>query len=164
MIFAFIDEILLLQYILNMTIESNFQVTLWRHQWCHYHAKYFFGMIWDDLLISNVNLRLRLIFWHFQNGCHFEITANFLPEVIPEVEYDNKVPMSISNILSFELTEILKKIYPFQNINYFVTWRRHQWVTSARNITCTTRHRQLWTCKILFARHQSCIVKSTGQT
>ena len=35
---------------------------------------------------------------------------------------------------------------------------------SAWNITCTTRHPQQCTCKILFVWHQSFIVKSSGQT
>ena len=37
-------------------------------------------------------------------------------------------------------------------------------VMSAWNITCTTRHLQQCTCKILFVWHQSFIVKSSGQT
>ena len=37
-------------------------------------------------------------------------------------------------------------------------------VMSAWNITCTTRHPQQCTCKILFVWHQSFIVKSSGQT
>ena len=35
---------------------------------------------------------------------------------------------------------------------------------SAGNITCTTRHHQLYACKILFLWHQYLIVKSSGQT
>ena len=35
---------------------------------------------------------------------------------------------------------------------------------SAWNITCTTRHPQQCTCKILFVWHQSFIVESSGQT
>ena len=33
--------------------------------------KYFFGIIWDDLFISEVKLKLCLIFKNFQNGSHY---------------------------------------------------------------------------------------------
>ena len=36
------------------------------------------GIIWDDLLISDVQLTLFLIFWHFQNGCHFEVATKLI--------------------------------------------------------------------------------------
>ena len=61
----------------------------------------FLGIIWDDLLISEVKLKLYSILQNFQNGRHFELATNFLPEVIPEVEYTRKIAMSISDILSF---------------------------------------------------------------
>ena len=48
--------------------------------------KPFFGIIWDDLFISEVRLKLCLIFQNFQNGRHFELDKLFLPEVVPEVE------------------------------------------------------------------------------
>ena len=35
------------------------------------------NIIWDGLLISDVNFKLWYIFWHFQNGCHFEVVRNF---------------------------------------------------------------------------------------
>ena len=57
----------------------------------------FFGIIWDDLFISEVKLKLCLISKKFQNGRHFELTTNFLPEV----EYTRKIAMGISDILSF---------------------------------------------------------------
>ena len=63
--------------------------------------KIFFGIIWDDLSISDVKMKLCLIFQNFQNGCHFELATNFLPEGIPEVEYTRKIAMSIYDILSF---------------------------------------------------------------
>ena len=37
----------------------------------------FFGIIWDDLFISEVKLKLCLIFQNFQNGRHFELATNF---------------------------------------------------------------------------------------
>ena len=38
--------------------------------------KYFFGMIWDGLFISEVKLKLWLIFKNCQNGRHFEVATN----------------------------------------------------------------------------------------
>ena len=63
--------------------------------------KTFWGIIWDDLFISEVRLKLCLIFQNFQNGRHFELATNFSSEVIPEVEYTRKIAVSISDILSF---------------------------------------------------------------
>ena len=34
-------------------------------------------IIWDDLFISDIKLKLHVIFWHFQYGRHFDVTANF---------------------------------------------------------------------------------------
>ena len=51
--------------------------------------------------ISEVKLKVRLIFQNFQNDRHFELATNFLPEVIPEVEYTRDMAISISDILSF---------------------------------------------------------------
>ena len=36
----------------------------------------FFGMIWDDISISEVKLKLCLIIKKFQNGRHFELATN----------------------------------------------------------------------------------------
>ena len=43
----------------------------------HHHEKTFWGIIWDDLFISEVKLKLCLIFQNFQNGRHFELATNF---------------------------------------------------------------------------------------
>ena len=49
-------------------------------------------IIWDDLFISDIKLKLHVIFWHFQNGRHFDVTGNFfLPEVIAEVNHNRKM-------------------------------------------------------------------------
>ena len=82
MILAFIDDIALAncsrsQPLLNMNIERNFEATLWRHRWRHHHENTFFGIIWDDLFISEVKLKLCLIFQNFQNGRYFELATNF---------------------------------------------------------------------------------------
>ena len=39
-----------------------------------------YGIIWDDLFISEVKLKLCLIFQNFQSGRHFELVTNFLSE------------------------------------------------------------------------------------
>ena len=70
--------------------------------------KYFFGIIRDDLFISEFKLKLCLIFQNNLNGRHFELAKFFLPEVIPEVECARKIAMSISDILSFWSTLWLK--------------------------------------------------------
>ena len=62
----------------------------------------FVGIIWDDLYISEVKLKLCLIFQNFQNSRHFELIKTFLPEMMPEVEYTRKIAISISDILSFD--------------------------------------------------------------
>ena len=61
----------------------------------------FFGLIWDDLFISEVKLKLCLIFQNLKNGHHFELDKLFLTEVIPEVEYTRKIALCISDIFSF---------------------------------------------------------------
>ena len=63
-----------------MNIERNFEATLWRHWWRHHHKKLFCGIIWDDLFISEVRLKLCLIFKKIQNGRHFELPTNFFIE------------------------------------------------------------------------------------
>ena len=91
----------------------------------------------------------------------------FLPEGIPEVEYTRKIAMSISDILSFWSTLLLKYWRRYINFKIWPTlWPGDviDDVMSAWNITCTTRHPQQCTCKILFVWQQSFIVKSSGQT
>ena len=65
------------QPLLNMNIEGNFEATLWCHRWCRQHEKHFFGIIWDDLFISEVKLKLCLIFQNFRNGRHYELATDF---------------------------------------------------------------------------------------
>ena len=47
----------------------------WGHRWRHHHEKYFFGIIWDGLFISEVKLQLCLIFQNFQKGRHFQVAT-----------------------------------------------------------------------------------------
>ena len=56
----------------------------------------FLGIIWDDLFISEVKLKLCLIYQNFKNGRHFELATNFSPEV----EHARKIAISISDISS----------------------------------------------------------------
>ena len=57
--------------------RADLEVTLWRQRSRHRHDKYFFSIIWDELFISEVKLKLCLIFQNFQNDRHFELTTNF---------------------------------------------------------------------------------------
>ena len=136
----------------------------------------------DDVII------MKILFWHnlgrsFQIWGQIKAVFNiskfskwplfwardklFLPEVILEVEYTRKIAMSISEILSFWSTLQLKYWRRYINFKIWPTLRPGDIiddVMSAWNITCTTRHPQQCTCKILFVWHQSFIVKSSGQT
>ena len=60
-----------------------------------------FDIIWDDLFISEVRLKLCLIYQNIQKAAILSSRQTFSPEVIPEVEYIKKIAMSISDILSF---------------------------------------------------------------
>ena len=97
-----------------MNIERNFEATLWRHRWRHHHKKNFFCIIWDDLIISEVRLKLCLI---FQNGRHFEFVTNFFTgSYTGSSIYQND---SHEHFRHFELlidavTQILTKISQFQ--------------------------------------------------
>ena len=119
--------------------------------------KYFFGIIWDDLFISEVKLKLCLIFQNVQNGRLFELATNFFTG-----SYTGRRIYQKDSHEHFRHFEFL--------IDTFKIWLT-LWpgdviddVMSAWNITCTTRHPQQCTCKILFVWHQSFIVKSSGQT
>ena len=89
-----------------------------------------FGIIWDDLVISEVKLKLCLIFQNFQN-CHcLELATNFFTGSYTEKRIDQKD--SHEHFRHFELlidalAQILTEIYDFQNLTYFVTWWRHRW-------------------------------------
>ena len=89
----------------------------------------------------------------------------FLPEIIAGswiYQKDSHEHFRHFELLIDALAQILAEIYQFQNLTYFVILWRHQWRHEC--ITCTTRHPQQCTCKILFVWHQSFIVKSSGQT
>ena len=85
----------------------------------------FFAIIWDNIFISEVKLKLCLIFQNFQNGRYFELATNFFTESYTESSIYQKD--SHEHIRHFELlidapAQILTEIYQFQNLTYFVTW------------------------------------------
>ena len=110
--------------------RADFEATLWRHRWRHHHENTFFCIIWDDLFISEVELKLCLIFQNFQNGHYFELATNFFTGSYTGSWIDQKD--SHEHFRHFELlidalAQILTKIYHFQYLTYFVTWWRHRW-------------------------------------
>ena len=128
----------------------------------------FCGIIWNDLFISEIKLKLCLIFQNFQNVRQFELATNFfLPEGIPEVEYAKRKPVAYPIFWAFD--PCLSSNIDGDNINFKICptlWHGDviDDVMSTSNITCTTRHPKIFTCKILLVWHQSFIVKSPEQT
>ena len=128
---------------------------LWRHRWCHHHGiflynlRWFFFHIWGQIeAVFNIMKFSKLPpFWARDKL--------FLPEVIPEVEYTRKIAISISDILSFWSTQLKYwRIYSIFKI-WPILWPGDviNGVMSTWNITCTTRHPQQYTCKIVFVWH-----------
>ena len=150
-------------------IYRNIEGRLWGHtvtsSMTSSSWKYFFGIIWDNIFISEVKLKLCSIFQNFQNGRHFELATYFFTGSYTGswiYQKDSHEHFRHFELLIDALAQILTEIYQFQNLTYFVTVIDD--VISAWNITYTTRHPQQSTCKILFVWHQSFIVKSFGQT
>ena len=104
----------------------------------------------DDVVI------MKKLFWHNLER-FFHIWG--------QIEDTRKIAISISDILSSQLQlkywrrSINFKIWPTLWPGDVINDVMNEW-----NITCTTRHPQQCTCKILFVWHQSFIVKSSGQT
>ena len=129
--------------------------------------KYFFGIIWDDLFISEVKLKLCLIFQNFKMATILSSRQTFFTGSYTGrriYQTDSHEHFRHFELLIDALAQILMEIYHFQNLTYFWPGDVIDDVMSAWNITCTTRHPQQCTCKILFVWHQSFIVKSSGQT
>ena len=129
--------------------------------------KAFLGIIWNDLFISEVKLKLCPIIKNFKMAALLSSRQTFLPEVIPEVEYTRKIAVSIPTFWAFDRRSSSNikgdvSISKFDLLCDLVTSSMTSWV--CKNITCTTRHPQQCTCKILFVWHLSFIVKSSGQT
>ena len=101
----------------------------------------FFGIILNDLFISEVKLKLCLIFQNFQNGHYFELATNFLTGSYTGswiYQKDSHEYFRHFELLIDALAQILTEIYHFQNLTYFVTGDVIDDVMSAWNITCTT--------------------------
>ena len=84
-----------------MNIEGNFQVTLWRHWWCH-HDKYLFGHNLGRY--SHIWCQIETVFHilAFSKWLPFWGRAKvfFLPWVIPEVDYASQIVITVNDILS----------------------------------------------------------------
>ena len=92
--------------------------------------KYFFCIIWDDLFISEVKLKLCLIFQNFQNGGHFEFATNFFTGSYTgswTCQKDIHQHFRYFELLIDALAQILTEICQFKKLTYFVTLWRHQW-------------------------------------
>ena len=86
MIYLLVVYLWKMLFIYKAISRANFESTLWRHRWRHHHENTYFGIICDDLFISEVKLKLCLIFQNFHNGRYFELATNFFlrKENIPE--------------------------------------------------------------------------------
>ena len=87
--------------------------------------KILFGLICNDLFISEVKLKLCLIFQNFQNGRHFELATSFFTGNPGSWIYQKD--FQHFELLINALAQILTEIYQFQNLTYFVSLWRHQW-------------------------------------
>ena len=141
---------------LRPPVTSSMMSSSWKYFFWHNLGRSFH--IWGQIeAVFNIS--------KFSKWSPFWARDKLLSEVILEGEYTRKIAMNISDILSFWST--LKYWRRYINLKIWPTF----WpgdviddVMSAWNITCTTRHPQQCTCKILFVWHQSFIVKSSGQT
>ena len=66
----------------------------------------FSEIIWDDLLISVVNLKLWLTFWHFLNGCHFEVVTKLFYQ-----KWYWKLNMLVTKPLAFPTFWVFDRCY-----------------------------------------------------
>ena len=80
--------------------------------------KIIFGIIWDDLFISDVKWKLCLIFQNFQNGRHFELATNFFTGSYTGswiYQNDSHEHFGHFELLIDALAQILTEIYQFKN-------------------------------------------------
>ena len=90
----------------------------------------FFGIIWDDLFISEVKLKLCLIFRNFKNCRHFELATNFFTGSYTgswRCQQDSHEHFRHFELLIHALAQILTEISQFQILTYYVFLWRHQW-------------------------------------
>ena len=115
------------QFHLNMNIEGNFDVTLWRNWWHHHYENHFGGWFTYYLFIPVEKFRL---YWKLRNLKKIsKVTkiwgrANFFVISVT----GNKVCCvdSHSNFLHFELlmdavAKKLMELWHFENLTYFLT-------------------------------------------
>ena len=89
-----------------------------------------FGIIWDDIFISEVKLKLCLIFQNFQNGRYFVLAKNFFTGSYTGswiYQKDSHEHFRHFELLIDALAQILTEIYQFKYLNYFLTCWRHRW-------------------------------------
>ena len=90
-------------------------------------------IIWDDLFTSVVNLKLCVIFWHFQNGRHFEVATKFFfsgsDTGIWICYKDSHGHLWHFELLIDALAQILTEPLHFKVLTYSGTLWRHQWST-----------------------------------
>ena len=84
----------------------------------------FWGIISDDLSIYDVKMNLSKIFWKFQNGCRFEVRANFYTGSctgIWVIQQDRPCYSLHFELLIEAVAQIFTKLLQFQNLTYFLT-------------------------------------------
>ena len=111
-------------------LRADFEATLWRHRWRHHHENTFWGIIWDDLFVFEVKLKLCSIFQNLKNGRHFELATNFFTGSYTRgwtYQKDSHEHFRHFEFLVDAIAQILTEIYQFQNLTYFVILWRHQW-------------------------------------
>ena len=105
--------------------RNDFEVVLWRHRWRHHHENIFSCIIWDELFISGVKLKLCLIFWHFQNGRHFELATKVFigSDTGSWICYkDNHEHLWHFELLINVLAQILTELLQFKVLTYLGWW------------------------------------------
>ena len=110
--------------------RADFEATLWCHRCRHHHENTFFDIIWGDLFISEVKLKLCLIFQNFQNSRHCDLATNFFTGSYTGswiYQKDGHEHFRHFELLIDAVAQILTEIYQFKNLTYFVILWRHQW-------------------------------------
>ena len=74
----------------------------------------FFGICWDEIFITEVKLKLCLIFQNFQNGRHFELATNFFTGSWI-YQKDSHEHFRHFELLIDAVIQILTEIYQFKN-------------------------------------------------
>ena len=91
---------------------------------------FFSSIIWDDLFIADVKLKLCFTFGHFQNGRHFEVAKIFFTWSDTGIWIcynDSHEHLWHFELLVDALAQILTELLEFKVLTYFGTLWRHQW-------------------------------------